>query len=87
MYVQQVISFGLHNYFLTLSNFKKDNDSYWKWLLGGLAVGTFADLATRVVVYPLDYAQTCLANDMKTSNKIEERQFKGLIDVYKKTIR
>ena len=52
-----------------------------------MAVGTFADLATRVVVYPLDYAQTCLANDMKTSNKIEERQFKGLIDVYKKTIR
>ena len=87
MYVQQVISFGLHNYFLTLSNFKKDNDGCWKWLLGGLAVGNFADLATCVVVYPLDYAQTHLANDIKTNNKIEERQFKGLIDVYKKTIR
>ncbi|KAM3748182.1 hypothetical protein ACB098_05G089100 [Castanea mollissima] len=73
-----VISFGLHNYFLTLSNFKKDNDGYWKWLLGGLAVGTFADLATRVVVYPLDYAQTRLANDIKTNNKIEERVYIGI---------
>ncbi|KAK7820627.1 ADP,ATP carrier protein, mitochondrial [Quercus suber] len=66
---------------------KSDKDGYWKWLLGSLAVGNFAYLATQFVVYPLDYAQTRLANDIKTSNKIEERQFKGLIDVYKKTIR
>ncbi|KAL0013576.1 hypothetical protein SO802_000645 [Lithocarpus litseifolius] len=81
----KVISFGLNNYCLT--NFKKDKDGYWKWLLGGLAGGIFANLATHFVVYPLDYAQTRLANDIKTNNKIEERQFKGLIDVYKKTIR
>ncbi|KAK4604699.1 hypothetical protein RGQ29_012959 [Quercus rubra] len=82
----RVIRFGVNNYFLTLTNFKKE-DGYWKWLLGGLAGGTFANLATHFVVYPLDYAQTRLANDIKTNNKIEERQFKGLIDVYKKTIR
>uniref|UniRef100_A0A7N2L546 ADP/ATP translocase n=1 Tax=Quercus lobata TaxID=97700 RepID=A0A7N2L546_QUELO len=83
----RVISFGFNNYFLTLTNFKKDKDGYWKWLLGGLGGGIFANLATHFVVYPLDYAQTRLANDIKTNNKIEERQFKGLIDVYKKTIR
>ncbi|KAK7818789.1 ADP,ATP carrier protein 3, mitochondrial [Quercus suber] len=85
LYVQQVIRFGFNNYFLT--NFKKDKDGYWKWLLGGLAGGIFPNLATHFVAYPLVYAQTRLANDIKTSNKIEERQFKGLIDVYKKTIR
>ena len=57
-------------------------NGYW-----GLAGGIFPNLATHFVVYPLLYAQTRLANDIKTSNKIEERQFKGLIDVYKKTIR
>ncbi|XP_075665635.1 ADP,ATP carrier protein 1, mitochondrial-like [Castanea sativa] len=83
----RVISFGLNNYFLTLTNFKKDKDGYWKWLLGGLGGGIFANLASHFVIYPLHYARTRLANDIKTSNKIEERQFEGLIDVYKKTIR
>nr|XP_023895102.1 ADP,ATP carrier protein 3, mitochondrial-like [Quercus suber] len=83
----RVINFGLNNYFQTVTIFQKDKDGYWKWLLGRLAVGNFANLATHFVVYPLDYAQTCLANDIKTNNKIEERQFKGLIDVYKNTIR
>ncbi|XP_030960468.1 ADP,ATP carrier protein-like isoform X1 [Quercus lobata] len=67
----RVISFGFNN--------SKNKD--------GLAGGIFPNLATHFVVYPLVYAQTRLANDIKTSNKIEERQFKGLIDVYKKAIR
>ncbi|KAM3714307.1 hypothetical protein ACB098_01G324300 [Castanea mollissima] len=88
-YIPTVISdvINLNNYFLTSTNFKKDKDGYWKWLLGGLGGGIFANLASHFVIYPLDYARTRLANDIKTSNKIEERQFKGLIDVYKKTIR
>ncbi|KAK4595334.1 hypothetical protein RGQ29_013688 [Quercus rubra] len=43
----------------------------------GLAGEIFPHLATHFVVYPLVYAQTRLANDIKTGNKIEERQFKG----------
>nr|POE57778.1 adp,atp carrier protein 3, mitochondrial [Quercus suber] len=47
--------------------------SLWR----GYIPGAISDVSFR----------TRLANDIKTSNKIEERQFKGLIDVYKKTIR
>lgn len=38
-------------------------------------------------VYSLDYARTRLANDTKSSKKGVERQFNGLIDVYRKTLR
>jgi len=51
---------------------------------GGLAGG-----GSLCVVYSLDYARTRLANDMKQSGKDGkkggEREFSGLIDVYKKT--
>jgi len=35
----------------------------------------------------LDYARTRLANDSKAAKKGGERQFNGLIDVYRKTIK
>jgi solute carrier family 25 (adenine nucleotide translocator) protein 4/5/6/31 len=37
-------------------------------------------------VYSLDYARTRLANDAKSAKKGGERQFNGLIDVYRKTL-
>ena len=37
-------------------------------------------------VYSLDYARTRLANDAKNAKKGGERQFNGLVDVYKKTL-
>ncbi|CAL9779328.1 unnamed protein product [Musa acuminata subsp. burmannicoides] len=37
-------------------------------------------------VYSLDYARTCLENDAKAAKKGGERQFNGLIDVYRKTL-
>jgi len=49
---------------------------------GGLAGG-----GSLCVVYSLDYARTRLANDMKQSGKGggSDREFTGLIDVYRKT--
>jgi len=38
-------------------------------------------------VYSLDYARTRLANDNKSAKKGGERQFNGLLDVYKKTLK
>jgi solute carrier family 25 (adenine nucleotide translocator) protein 4/5/6/31 len=38
-------------------------------------------------VYSLDYARTRLANDNKSAKKGGERQFNGLFDVYKKTLK
>jgi len=50
-------------------------------LSGGLA-GTIS----LVFVYSLDYARTRLANDNKSAKKGGERQFNGLLDVYRKTL-
>lgn len=36
-------------------------------------------------VYSLDYARTRLANDNKSAKSGGQRQFNGLVDVYKKT--
>ncbi|KAG0472425.1 hypothetical protein HPP92_016971 [Vanilla planifolia] len=74
-------------YFPTqMFNFKKDKDGYWKWFAGNLASGGMAGASSLLFVYSLDYARTRLANDAKAAKKGGERQFNGLIDVYKKTI-
>merc|ERR1712158_48080 len=47
--------------------------------------GGFAGSLSLMFVYSLDYARTRLANDAKVKGK--ERQFNGLIDVYRKTLK
>jgi len=49
-----------------------------------IASGGFAGSLSLTVVYSLDYARTRLANDSK--GKDGNRQYNGLIDVYRKTI-
>lgn len=52
-----------------------------------MASGGAAGATSLAFVYSLDYARTRLANDAKSSKKGGgERQFNGLVDVYKKTI-
>ncbi len=53
-----------------------------------MASGGLAGALSLVFVYSLDYARTRLANDAKSAKKggTGERQFNGLVDVYKKTI-
>jgi solute carrier family 25 (mitochondrial adenine nucleotide translocator), member 4/5/6/31 len=52
-----------------------------------IASGGVAGAMSLCFVYSLDYARTRLANDTKASKKgAGERQFNGLIDVYKKTL-
>uniref|UniRef100_A0A9I9CZN4 ADP/ATP translocase n=1 Tax=Cucumis melo TaxID=3656 RepID=A0A9I9CZN4_CUCME len=42
--------------------------------------------SSLLFVYSLDYARTRLANDAKAAKKGGERQFNGLVDVYRKTL-
>lgn len=58
------------------------------WMAGNLAAGGAAGATSLLFVYSLDYARTRLANDNKSAKKgaSGERQFNGLLDVYKKTI-
>merc|ERR1712061_55422 len=55
-----------------------------KNLSSNVAAGGLAGSLSLTVVYSLDFARTRLANDAK--GKGGERQFNGLIDVYKKTL-
>lgn len=53
-----------------------------------IASGGAAGAMSLMFVYSLDYARTRLANDAKSSGKGGgERQFNGLIDVYRKTLK
>ncbi|RWW64859.1 hypothetical protein BHE74_00027880 [Ensete ventricosum] len=45
-----------------------------------------AGASSLLFVYSLDYARTRLTNDAKAAKKGGERQFNGLIDVYRKTM-
>jgi len=83
----QALNFAFRDYFKKLFGFRKDKDGYWKWFAGNLASGAAAGASSLVFVYSLDYARTRLANDAKQSKKGGgDRQFNGLIDVYKKTL-
>ena len=54
--------------------------------MGNLASGGAAGATSLLFVYSLDYARTRLANDAKSAKKGGERQFNGLVDVYRKTL-
>ncbi|KAJ1383322.1 Mitochondrial carrier protein [Sesbania bispinosa] len=82
----QALNFAFKDYFKSLFNFKKERDGYWKWLAGNVASGAAAGASSSVFVYSLDYARTRLASDAKAVKQGGERQFNGLIDVYRKTL-
>ncbi|KAI0501695.1 hypothetical protein KFK09_016640 [Dendrobium nobile] len=82
----QALNFAFKDYFKSMFNFKKDKDGYWKWFAGNLASGASAGATSLLFVYSLDYARTRLTNDAKAAKKGGERQFNGLVDVYRKTI-
>merc|ERR1711881_87624 len=66
--------------------FKTSKDApQWKKFAGTVASGGCAGSLSLTFVYSLDYARTRLANDAK--GKGGERQFNGLIDVYRKTLK
>jgi len=86
----QALNFAFKDYFKKMFNFNKDRDGYGKWFAGNLASGGLAGATSLVFVYSLDYARTRLANDAKSAKKggpVVDRQFNGLIDVYRKTIK
>jgi len=63
---------------------KKDSaaTAFYKNVVSGGVAGALS----LTFVYSLDYARTRLASDNKAAKKGGERQFNGLLDVYKKTI-
>jgi len=67
----------------------KKGDSEMLKFAKNVASGGAAGASSLLFVYSLDFARTRLANDAKSAKKSggqAERQFNGLIDVYKKTL-
>eukprot|EP01100_Stratorugosa_tubuloviscum_P008041 TRINITY_DN333_c1_g1_i1.p1 TRINITY_DN333_c1_g1~~TRINITY_DN333_c1_g1_i1.p1 ORF type:complete len:312 (+),score=167.06 TRINITY_DN333_c1_g1_i1:139-1074(+) len=82
----QALNFAFKDYFKKMFGYTIQKDGYWMWFAGNLASGGMAGACSLFFVYSLDYARTRLANDAKASKKGGQRQFNGLIDVYKKTL-
>ncbi|KAF4629939.1 hypothetical protein G7Y89_g8203 [Cudoniella acicularis] len=83
----QALNFAFRDTYKSMFAFKKERDGYAKWMAGNLASGGAAGATSLLFVYSLDYARTRLANDAKGATKAGgDRQFNGLIDVYKKTL-
>jgi len=82
----QALNFAFKDTFKAIFAVPK-NASYGKKFASNIAAGGLAGAASLTVVYSLDYARTRLANDNKAAKKGGERQFNGLLDVYRKTIK
>jgi len=83
----QALNFAFKDQFKRMFGFSKDKDGYAKWFAGNLASGGAAGATSLLFVYSLDFARTRLANDSKAAKKGGERQFNGLFDVYRKTLK
>jgi len=58
---------------------------FWRYFAGNLASGGAAGATSLCFVYPLDFARTRLAADVGKGPA--EREFKGLVDCIKKTLK
>jgi len=82
----QALNFALKDYFKRLFARNKERDGYFIWFLGNIASGGVAGSVSLAFVYSLDYARTRLTNDLKSAKKGGQKQFNGLVDVFKKTL-
>merc|ERR1712083_733197 len=80
----QALNFAFKDTIKSIFKTPKDAPQYMKFGTNILS-GGFAGSLSLMFVYSLDYARTRLANDAK--GKGGERQFNGLIDVYRKTLK
>merc|ERR1712126_416542 len=79
----QALNFAFKDKVKAMFNVQKDA-SYAKKFTANILSGGMAGILSLCGVYSLDFARTKLANDAK--GKGGERQYKGLIDVYRQTI-
>jgi len=63
---------------------RKQSEGYWPFFFGNILSGGFAGVGSLIFVYSLDFCRTRLANDNKSAKKGGQRQFNGMVDVYRK---
>lgn len=82
----QALNFAFKDQIKAMFKMRK-TDSYAVKFSKNIMSGGAAGALSLCFVYSLDYARTRLANDAKQAGKGTERQFNGLIDVYRKTLK
>lgn len=83
----QALNFAFKDYYKKMFSRDKKKYGYFQFVMGNIASGGAAGATSLLFVYSLDYARTRLANDTKSAKKgAGEKQFNGLLDVYRKTI-
>jgi len=82
----QALNFAFKDKIKMMFKQKKD-DSYLVNFSKNIASGGFAGAMSLCFVYSLDFARTKLANDTKSAKKGGEREYNGLVDVYRKTLK
>ncbi|ORM41869.1 uncharacterized protein BXIN_0643 [Babesia sp. Xinjiang] len=73
----QAFNFAFKDYFKTLFPKYNQNTDFWKFFATNIASGALAGANSLMIVYPLDFARTRLASDVR---KEGQREFTGLID-------
>ena len=81
----QAFNFAFKDELHSLFNYSKETDGHWKWAIGNVLSGSCAGLLSASITYSLDYTRTLLISDLKTKG-VTNRQYTGILDVYKKTI-
>ncbi|XP_065177623.1 uncharacterized protein LOC135808368 [Sycon ciliatum] len=81
----QALNFAFKDKIKVMFKASKSDPGYMKFSKN-IASGGVAGSMSLCFVYSLDYARTRLANDSKSAKKGGERQFNGLVDVYRKTM-
>ncbi|KAI9568568.1 mitochondrial carrier [Boletus coccyginus] len=82
----QALNFAFKDEFKRRFGYKK-SEGYGLWVFGNVASGAAAGASSSVFVYSLDYARTRLSADGKSAAKGGQRQFTGITDVYRQTLR
>ncbi|CCE65939.1 hypothetical protein TPHA_0N01580 [Tetrapisispora phaffii CBS 4417] len=93
----QALNFAFKDKIKALFGYKKETDGYFKWFVGNVASGGAAGALSLGFVYSLDYARTRMAADASANRDLKkrlskgldapmpQRQFNGILDVYRKT--
>lgn len=82
----QAFNFAFKGYFKGLFGCSKEKDGYIKWFTANVASGSAAGATTSLFLYHLDYARTRLGTDYRECPINGQHQFRGLFDVYRKTL-
>lgn len=83
---QQAFNFAFKGYFQSIYGRSKEKDGYLRWFIGNVASGSAAGATTSLFLYHLDFVRTRLGTDAIECQANIQRQYKGLFDVYQKTL-